>query len=52
MRADYTRVVCGGFSEYQDAVEYAGNCEQEWKDRFPDWKTPPLFTVELTTYYG
>jgi hypothetical protein len=52
MRADHTRVVCGAFSEPEDAESYASACEQEWKDRFPEWKNPPMFTVELTTYYG
>ena len=52
VRDDHTRVVCGVFSEDPEAEEYAGACEQEWKDRFPDWKNPPVFTVELTTFYG
>jgi hypothetical protein len=52
VRADQSRVVCGAFADNDEATDYAGACEQEWKDRFPDWNHPPLFTVELTTFYG
>jgi len=51
IRDDQTQSVCGGFSEPDDAGNFAEACEQDWKDRFPD-DNCPKFRVGLTTFYG
>lgn len=43
-------VVVGAFSTPEDADDFKGECEQEWKDRELDDGTS--FRVVLTTFYG
>lgn len=43
--------VCGVFADVDEADDYKGMCEQQWKERVGhlDGLT---FEVQLTTYYG
>lgn len=43
------QTVCGVFSEYDDAEDFAGACKQEWLEKTG---TKLHFDVVLSTYYG
>lgn len=43
--------VCGIFPHFEDADEYAAECEQEFFERTGDYSTDS-FKVVLTTFYN
>ena len=44
-------VVLGVFSELDEADDYKGMCEQQWKEKVGHLKNVE-FDIQLTTYYG
>lgn len=45
----FDKTTIAGFSEYDEAVDFAGACEQEWLEKVGEFRP---FTVQLITYYG
>lgn len=41
--------VCGVFTDYEDADNYAGACKQQWLERYG---VSAEFNVQLSTFYG
>jgi hypothetical protein len=49
---EYSRSAsCGVFSELEEADDYKGMCEQQWKEKVGHLDDVE-FEVQLTTYYG
>lgn len=42
---------CAAFADLDDADDYKGACEQEWRERVGDLEGVD-FDIQLTTYYG
>lgn len=49
--AHFPSAAVGVFSEVDEADDYKGMCEQQWKDKVGHLKDVE-FEVQLTTYYG
>lgn len=47
----FDSAVCGVFSELQEADDYVGMCEQQWKEKVGDLKGV-MFSIQISTYYG
>lgn len=43
--------VCGSFSDFDAADDFAAACEQEFFDKTGDY-SPESFRVQLSTFYG
>lgn len=46
----YNPTAVGVFSELDEADDYKGMCEQQWKERYGVVNV--VFDIQLTTYYG
>ena len=44
--------ILGVFGSLEEADNYKGACEQEWKEKMGDWTVdPPIFEIRMTTFY-